>query len=366
MSGDLNNLAESNNKKDHDEKYMNHSSQLLNRTQTFPIEFLIDGRQQQQQQHNELKDHNSNFLLTSRTTSNNQNDCDKSAIETSEIIQIESIAKNSNEGKVLSIIATQTTKFSILNPRTWLNGLLTRKGSSSSSQTIEEIEHRMFLNLKSKPKRHNVQIRQSGTQNMLKWTLSVNTESQNTPIVLVHGFCGGIGLWIHNVDALSEQRPLYAFDLLGFGRSSRPNFSSDPIVAETQFVEAIEDWRKAMKLDQTPIILMGHSFGGFLSASYAIKYPQYVKALILVDPWGFPEAPDQTRRPDTPRPLWVSALARLSRYISPLSIFRATGQIGLSLFKTLRPDFKRKFMSLLDDPDLVYDYIYHANSLNPT
>ena len=108
--------------------------------------------------------------------------------------------------------------------------------------------------------------------NSLKiWTISANTESTNIPIVLVHGFCGGIGLWVHNINELSESRPFYAFDLLGFGRSSRPPFSSDQIVAETQSVELIEDWRKEMGLKE--MILLGHSFGGYLASSYEMRYP---------------------------------------------------------------------------------------------
>ena len=193
--------------------------------------------------------------------------------------------------------------------------------------------------------------------------MSANTETNNVPIVLIHGFCGGIGLWVHNIDALSENHPFYAFDLLGFGRSSRPSFSSDPIVAETQFVESIEDWRKAMNLEQ--MIVLGHSFGGYLSCAYALKYPQNVKALILADPWGFPEN-SPTEKPDTPRPLWVSVIAKASQYVSPLSFIRATGKMGVSLFKYLRPDFKRKYMSILDDPEIVYDYLYHANNQSPT
>ncbi len=150
--------------------------------------------------------------------------------------------------------------------------------------------------------------------------------------------------------------------MLGFGRSSRPPFSSDPIVAETQFVESIEDWRKEMGLNE--IILMGHSFGGYLSASYALRYPQYVKALILADPWGFPEHSNENK-PDTPMPLWISMIAVLSQYVSPLSVFRVTGQVGVTLFKTLRPDFKYKYMSILDNPDLVYSYLYFANNSYP-
>lgn len=236
------------------------------------------------------------------------------------------------------------------NPFNWLY----------SNDTIEEIESKMFKSVKIPINRFYVKIR---NESLKIWTITTNTESTNLPIVLVHGFCGGIGLWVHNIEALSATRPFYAFDLLGFGRSSRPPFSSDPIVAETQFVESIEDWRKEIGLKE--FILLGHSFGGYLTSSYALRYPEHVKAIILADPWGFPEYVDE-EKPDTPVPLWISVIARASQYVSPLTIFRLTGQVGVSLFKHLRPDFKKKYMSILDDPELVYSYLYHANNSNPS
>jgi len=250
------------------------------------------------------------------------------------------------------VCKNNNSNFSYLNPFSWLR--------SNTDVAIEEIESKMFKCLKTPIERFYVNIR----NNSLKiWTMSANLQHKTTPIVLVHGFCGGIGMWVHNVDALCESHPFYAFDLLGFGRSSRPPFSSDPIVAETQFVESIEDWRKELGLNE--MILLGHSFGGYLSASYALRYPQYVKALILADPWGFPEHSNESK-PDIPMPLWVSAIALLSQYVSPLSIFRITGQVGVHIFKTIRPDFKRKYMNILDNPDLVYSYLYEANNSYPS
>lgn len=61
-----------------------------------------------------------------------------------------------------------------------------------------------------------------------------------------------------------------SFDL-GFGRSSRPVFSSDAMGAEREFVDAIEEWRKEVQLER--FNLMGHSMGGFLATSYAIRFP---------------------------------------------------------------------------------------------
>ena len=38
--------------------------------------------------------------------------------------------------------------------------------------------------------------------------------------------------------------------------------------------------------------LAGHSFGGYLAGNYALKYPQYVKKLLLLSPIGI-RVPDQ-------------------------------------------------------------------------
>lgn len=89
---------------------------------------------------------------------------------------------------------------------------------------------------------------------------------------MVHGLCGGVGLWIRNLDPLCRSRPVLVFDLLGFGRSSHPRFPSDPSQAEQLSVNSIEHWRRALGLES--MILLGHSLGGYLATSYAIQHPE--------------------------------------------------------------------------------------------
>lgn len=156
------------------------------------------------------------------------------------------------------------------------------------------------------------------------WTISLNTTSPNTPLVLLHGLGAGVALWCLNLDALSASRPVYAIDLLGFGRSSRPTFSADSTEAERQMVGAVEEWRREMKLDG--FVLLGHSMGGFLAASYALSHPERVRHLILADPWGFPEKPPDSQR--RPLPLWVRAVAYTLQPFNPLAAVRAAGPWG--------------------------------------
>lgn len=151
---------------------------------------------------------------------------------------------------------------------------------------LESFEKDIFKFLKTPNYRFFVEIpyEYPSKTNAYIRTLAVNKKSDKSPVVLVHGYLGAIGDWRYCIDYLSESRSLYAIDLLGFGRSSRVEFSKDSIIAESQFVDSIEEWRKQMKLEK--MILVGHSFGGYIVTSYALKYSERVAGLILEEPWG--------------------------------------------------------------------------------
>lgn len=160
------------------------------------------------------------------------------------------------------------------------------------------------------------------------WTLHINPEEGiRTPLVLVHGFGSGVGLWALNLDDLAKKQSIYAIDVLGFGRSSRPEFPADGADAERDFVESIEQWREEIGIPK--FILLGHSLGGFLACSYALKYPERVRHLILADPWGMNEKPPPGEEPfQIPR--WAKIVAAMLSPFNPLSAIRAAGPYGES------------------------------------
>ena len=148
---------------------------------------------------------------------------------------------------------------------------------------------------------------------------------------MVHGMGGGVGLWAQNIDSLAKKRPVYAFDLLGFGRSSRPKFSSSAQLVEMEFVESIEEWRQEMKIDK--MILMGHSLGAYVVSDYAMKYPDKIQHLFLIDPWGFPEKPTETNTDRERRiPVWAKVIATMVSPFNPLAIVRGAGPLGRHCF----------------------------------
>lgn len=161
------------------------------------------------------------------------------------------------------------------------------------------------------------------------WTVSFNPKGNKTPVLMIHGFGAGLGLWALNIDELSNNRPVYTFDLLGFGRSDRPIFDDDPKIVEETFVNSIEDTCKELGLDK--LILIGHSFGAYLAYSYAIKHPENVKSLILADPWGFSEKPpDWEKTVNIPR--WIKVMATVLNPFNLLSGLRFAGPLGKVLF----------------------------------
>jgi len=185
--------------------------------------------------------------------------------------------------------------------------------------------------------------------------------SDKVPLVMVHGFAGGVGLWAQNLDALAKDRTVYAFDLLGFARSSRPRFSRDSTLAEAEWVRSIEEWRHEMRLDK--MILMGHSLGGYLASAYALEHPDRVRHLVLVEPWGYiPKPPPNERQ--YPLPVWVRTLAQIASAFNPLTTLRAAGPWGPTLIRRVRGDLGRKFGN--GNEEAIFDYIYHCNAQAPS
>ncbi|ODV79082.1 alpha/beta-hydrolase [Suhomyces tanzawaensis NRRL Y-17324] len=133
-----------------------------------------------------------------------------------------------------------------------------------------------------------------------------NEQSPETlDIVLVHGYAASLGLFIDNYDTLSSIPGIriHAIDLPGFGFSSRSKFPTDLktsqediLKVEDWFIDAIEEWR--IKRNINKFTLMGHSFGGYLTSAYTLKYNKpitddtgdshnLIDKLVLISPCGF-------------------------------------------------------------------------------
>lgn len=231
---------------------------------------------------------------------------------------------------------------------------------------LRAAEKRIFSFLKTPYRGWYVDIGPTVGEADKVWTISMESDDSKTPLVMLHGMGAGVAFWVLNLDSLAKQRPVYAIDILGFGRSSRPTFSSDPMAAEKQLVLSIEEWRREMNLPK--MILLGHSMGGFLATSYTMSYPDRVKHLILADPWGFQEKPKEIGAP-----LWVRAIAYMVTPLNPLWALRAAGPYGQWVVQKTRPDLLRKFQDVVKPEEeanaenhIIAQYIHQCNAQTPT
>lgn len=241
--------------------------------------------------------------------------------------------------------------------RRWFSGWL--KWCPTSDELLQAAEARILKSLKVRYEERYVKTSQ---QDKI-WTVLFNPQGEKTPVLMIHGFGGGLGMWVLNIEELSNNRPVYTFDLLGFGRSGRPNFDEDPEIVQETFVASIEDTRKELGLNEK-FILLGHSFGGYLAYAYTIKHPENVKSLILADPWGFQEKPPDWEK-NVSIPAWIKFMATVLEPFNPFAGLRFAGPLGPSVLRRLRPDLQQTYSSLFPD-DTILNYIYHCNAQTPS
>lgn len=100
----------------------------------------------------------------------------------------------------------------------------------------------------------------------------------NPPLVLIHGGSAHAHWWDHIAVELAQAYRVIAPDSRGHGDSDRAN---PPAYEINDYVEDIA--AVIVQLQLAPCILIGHSLGGLISMTYAIRYGQTLSALVIVD-----------------------------------------------------------------------------------
>jgi pimeloyl-ACP methyl ester carboxylesterase len=102
-------------------------------------------------------------------------------------------------------------------------------------------------------------------------------------VVFIHGLGSYLKFWRYQLDAFAEAGyHVIALDMVGYGKSSKP--STFPYTMEAM-ADVVRELKNSLGVDKP--ILVGHSMGGQTALSYAIRYPDELKALVLTSPAGF-------------------------------------------------------------------------------
>jgi 4,5:9,10-diseco-3-hydroxy-5,9,17-trioxoandrosta-1(10),2-diene-4-oate hydrolase len=100
------------------------------------------------------------------------------------------------------------------------------------------------------------------------------------PVILIHGIGGSVENWMRNIHALAPDHRIYAVDLVGSGRSGRP----DDAYSFEHFARFINGFMVSQGVHRASLV--GHSLGGAVALTCAILFPEKVDKLILVSSGG--------------------------------------------------------------------------------
>lgn len=128
-------------------------------------------------------------------------------------------------------------------------------------------------------------------------------------LILLHGFGSSTYTWREVQEALAQNRRVVAFDRPAFGLTERPMEweGENPYSAEAQ-ADLTVDLMDALGIQKG--ILVGNSAGGTIAALTALRHPERVEALVLVDPAIYQGG----------RPAWFGWLAKTPQmqHLGPL------------------------------------------------
>ncbi len=100
-------------------------------------------------------------------------------------------------------------------------------------------------------------------------------------VVLLHGLGGNLSNWAFTVPALSGKYRVVVPDQVGFGGSDKPQIN----YRIGTMVDFLHGFLKKLGIERATLV--GNSLGGWISAAYALAYPERVERLVLVDSAGF-------------------------------------------------------------------------------
>lgn len=118
----------------------------------------------------------------------------------------------------------------------------------------------------------------------LYYDLKVEEENSKN-FILLHGSMYNAKSWSEVIDYFGSIGNVYAYDQIPYGYSEKlleGDWTGENPYTTEAALNQLMAFMDALEIEQATLV--GSSFGGVLAADAAVKYPDRVEALILVDP----------------------------------------------------------------------------------
>ena len=115
-------------------------------------------------------------------------------------------------------------------------------------------------------------------------TISAKSDDSSTKIaiLLIHGFGASTDHWRFNIPVLSSEYEVHAIDLLGFGKSPKPN---DVDYSGSLWKEQVVAYVK--EVIQKPTVVVGNSLGGYAALAAGAELNELSAGVILLNAAGY-------------------------------------------------------------------------------
>jgi 3-oxoadipate enol-lactonase len=118
------------------------------------------------------------------------------------------------------------------------------------------------------------------------------TEQGSGPVVvLLHGFPLSRVMWAGQLGALGASHRVVAPDLRGHGESPAP----DATYTMEQMADDVVELLDGLAISE-PVVVGGLSMGGYVALAMAIKHPDRVRALMLIDTKAAADTPEAAQK----------------------------------------------------------------------
>jgi len=115
---------------------------------------------------------------------------------------------------------------------------------------------------------------------------------ERPPLVLIHGFGASTDHWRKNIAELQSDFEVYAIDLIGFGRSSKPSSGYSPELWRDQIAEFITN------VIGRPAVVAGNSIGGYSSLFTGATRPDAIAGVCMLNGVGSFSEQQTTEEPN--------------------------------------------------------------------
>jgi len=180
-------------------------------------------------------------------------------------------------------------------------------------------------------------------------------QGEGNPVILIHGFGVKKEVWMCQFGPLSEKFKVIRFDNRGAGESDHP----DELFTMEMLADDIRGLMDALKLEKANVVAW--SLGGMFTQHFAIKYPERLNKLVLIN-----TLPNWPGGDEAGIKMYVDGqLDSIKAYQEdPIKAFFDRAPMGYSrkFKKEMQDDTKKKFHGLFS----VEDYVQMKTANIPT